>query len=393
MTSEERREARYQRRKAKRLLRRAERCKAIGGLHGAFSYHHTFMAGKKCCNGELWKFSVQNHRAHLFSGTAAKCRAIRKRRYKFAPYNHFPLNERGKLRIVDAPRVCDRQVHKVYAKHVLEPLYFPCMIHNNGASVKGKGLAFSRKRLVKELTDHRRKYGTAGTMILTDGKGFFPNAPHDVIFAAHEKLILDDGLRDFGDAVIRTVPGDRGVPLGVEPSQTEAIFLPSPMDQWMKCQVGLKAYGHYMDDFAMTVPPQEDPRRILSEMRQQAQQIKIILNASKTRVIPFGHNFTFCKGRYHFTGTGHITVKANKKTMPRDRHKIKALRRMIDEGKMGYMDLWASMNGMLAYLEQFDEHRNILRLRRLFFALFGFSCEDINEFRKREGTNIAVRHH
>jgi len=63
---------------------------------------------------------------------------------------------------------------------------------------------------------------------------------------------------------------------------------------------------------------------------------------------------------------------------------------MIDEGKMGYMDLWASMNGMLAYLEQFDEHRNILRLRRLFFALFGFSCEDINEFRKREGANVAV---
>ena len=266
------------------------------------------------------------------------------------------------------------------------------MIYNNGASVEGKGLAFSRKRLVKELTDHRRKYGMGGTMIETDGKGFFPNASHQVIFAYHAKYILDDGLREFGDAVVKTVPRPRGVPLGVEPSQVEAIHLPSLMDQTMKCQLGLHAYGHYMDDFSMVVPPGMNQRHVLSVLRQQADKCEIILNIGKTKVIPFGHNFTFCKGRYHFTKSGQIVIKENRNTVRRDRHKIRAFRRMIDNGEMGYMNLWDSMNGMLAYLEQFDAHNKALHLRRVFYALFGFSCEDINEFRKREGTNVAVHH-
>lgn len=384
MTSEERHEARYQRRKAARYKRRYERCAEIGGLPGAFAYHKLHKAGMKCCCEELWKFSVQQHRAHLFSGTAVKCRRIKNKTYRFSPYNRFPLQERGKLRIIDAPRVGDRQTHKTYNNEVLQKLYFPHMIYNNGASVKGKGLAFSRKVLIQEIAEHFRKYGFSGDMILTDGKGFFPNADHDVIYATHRKYILEDGLREFGDAVIATVPGGKGVPLGVEPSQSEMIEMPSPMDQHLKCQLSLRGHGHYMDDFATLIPPGVDKRFVLREMRAKAEGCKITLNDSKTRVIHFGKNFTYCKARYHITETGRIVVRANKQAVPRDRRKIKAFREKIEDGTMGYMDLWASMNGMMAYLEQFDEHKNVLRLRRLFYALFGFSCEKIENFTERE---------
>lgn len=384
MTSEERHEARYRRRKAARLKRRQERCDAIGGLDGAFAYHKLHKYGRKCCNGELWKFSVQQHRAHLFSGTAVKRRAIMAGGYRFSPYNHFPLRERGKLRMIDAPRVGDRQVHKTYSNEVLLKLYLPVMIYNNGASVKGKGLAFSRKELIRELTEHRQKHGATGTLILTDGKGFFPNGDHETICRNHKRYVLDSGLRDFGDAVVRTIPGPKGMPLGVEPSQAKMIFLPTPMDQYMKSQVGLDAYEHYMDDFVTAVPEEKNPRRVLETMREHAAREKIILNDSKTRVIPFGQDFTFCKARYHITDTGHIVVRANRKAVPHDRKKIKAFLEKLQSGDMDYMDLWASVNGMLAYLEQFDEHKNVLRLRRLFYALFGFSCENIENFRERD---------
>ena len=72
MTSEERREARYQRRRARRQEKRAARCAALGTIDQVFSYRKMFFYGRRCCNGVRWKQSVQNFENHLFSGTARR---------------------------------------------------------------------------------------------------------------------------------------------------------------------------------------------------------------------------------------------------------------------------------------------------------------------------------
>ena len=76
MTSQERREGRYQRRKAKRQERKQARCDALGPINKVFSYRKMFRYGRKCCNGVRWKQSVQNFELHLFSGTAKRRRQI-----------------------------------------------------------------------------------------------------------------------------------------------------------------------------------------------------------------------------------------------------------------------------------------------------------------------------
>ena len=88
--------------------------------------------------------------------------------------------------------------------------------------------------------------------------------------------------------------------------------------------------------------------------------------------------------KYFVTESGHVVKRANKSAVPRDRRKIKALYRKVTAGDMTWEDVWTSVNGMLAYLEQYDEHNNILKLRRLFYAIFGFSCESIENFRERD---------
>ena len=67
MTSQERREARYQRRKAKRQAKREARCAALGPIDKVFSYRKMFFYGR-------WKQSTQNFELHLFSGTARRRR-------------------------------------------------------------------------------------------------------------------------------------------------------------------------------------------------------------------------------------------------------------------------------------------------------------------------------
>lgn len=182
MTNQERHEARFQRRKAKRLEQRQTRSDAIGPIEKVFSYRKMFFYGKKCCNGVRWKQSVQNFENHLFSGTAKRRREIIEGKWKPKKCTHFTLIERGKIRNIDAPHISDRQIQKVLTNEVLVPLYGPSMIYDNGASQKGKGLHWQFRRIKDQLRAHYRQYGREGAVFLLDLKGFFPNAPHGIIY-------------------------------------------------------------------------------------------------------------------------------------------------------------------------------------------------------------------
>lgn len=77
-------------------------------------------------------------------------------------------------------------------------------------------------------------------------------------------------------------------------------------------------------------------------------------------------------------------MHGNKDGMKRARHKIKAFQKKINDGSMSYEDLWTSVNGMLAYFDGYNDHNRVLRLRRLFYSIYGFSAEHIENFRKME---------
>lgn len=377
-----RRRGRRFRREQKRKQKHEERCKELGGAKDVFTYNRLFKAGQDCCKGVRWKQSVQNFEAHLFSRTAVCMRQLKSGNYKFKPYSHFTLCERGKERPIDAPSIQDRQPEKVFTQDVLLPLYQTSMIYNNGASLPGKGFGFALKELKKDLVKHYRKYGREGGILLTDGKKFFPSADHNVIKARHEKLILNTELRDFADRVIDTIQGDVGLPLGVEPSQAEMVALPSALDNYMKCQMRMKGYGHYMDDFYVLIPPGVDWHEIFDAMKRKAAECGITLNRQKTRYVPLAKPFRFCKAKFIITETGKIITRANKKAMPRNRRKLKAFKELYDKGKMTAQDLWCAVNGMIAYLRRYNEYNHIKELCNLFHDLFGWSCWRYKEFMK-----------
>ena len=386
MTSAERHEARYQRRQARREQKKQERSDALGGVAGVFTYNAMFKAGRKCCNGVRWKQSTQNFERHLFSGTASRRRKILNGTWKPDKYVHFPIRERGKERPIDAPRVQDRQVHKVLARNVLLPLYAPDMIFNNCASIPGKGFLLSRKLLVADLVRHFKQYGREGAIITTDFKQFFPSAPHAALYERHAKLIRDGDLRALADGIVATVPGDAGLPLGVEPSQAEMVALPSPVDNFIKCQLGIKGAGHYMDDYYMIVPPDRDPAQILALVIEKAEKLGLRINTAKTHITPLTKPFKFCKAKYTLTETGRVIVNGNRDSASRARRKIKALKEKYDAGEITLEGIVADVQSNFAYFEYFegyDDHGRILKLIRLLHALFGLTLDDVRPKRKK----------
>ena len=295
MTSQERHEARFQRRKAKRLERKQARCDSLGPTNKIFSYRKMFFYGKKCCNGVRWKQSVQNFEGHLFSGTATRRRTVLEQTWKPKSCSHFTLRERGKIRPIDAPHITDRQIHKTLCNEVLIPLYSPSMIYDNGASQKGKGLHWQFKRIKQQLGWHYRRYGREGAVLLLDLKGFFPNASLPTVDEA--KLIGHEIVRRFEAAGIR-------------------------------------------------------------------------VNKRKCKVIPLTKPFRFCKARFTLTETGKIKVNGSRDGVKRARRKLKLFHREFKEGKRSFFDIEQYMECQSAYYRNFNDHGRLLRLRRLYHAIF-----------------------
>lgn len=382
-----RRKGRYLRRQAKRKANLMKRNSAIGGLHEVFGYDDMYQAGKQCCKGVRWKNSTQRFEMHLFSGTARIRKLLLAHKWKPCAYVHFVISERGKTRPIDAPRIQDRQIHKAYTQNALLPIYLPQMIYNNGASLPGKGFEFSKRELKKELRWHYRRYGRGGYIILLDFKQFFPSVSHEEIFKRHRNLILNHDIREVGDNVVKTVPGGYGLPLGVEPSQAEMIAFPSALDNYIKCQLSMKCAGHYMDDYYIIVPPDRDPKEIMRLIIAKAESLKLTISKSKSRIVPLVKPFRYCKAKYRLTDTGRVIVNGNRDGVKRARRKIKAFKNKIERGEMTYEDLWTSVNGILAYFGAYDDHNRVLRLRRLFYSIYGFSPEHIENFRRQGVTN------
>ena len=281
----------------------------------------------------------------------------------------------------------DRQIHKTFTKNVLLPLYLPDMIWNNGASLKGKGFHFSLNLLKKDLRSHYKKYKREGEIILIDFKQFFPSASHDVVLDRHKKLIFNNDLKIIGKKIIKANGVTKGLPLGVEPSQVEMIALPCPLDNFVKCQLSIKGFGHYMDDYYLIVPPDKNAKTILNLFIKKASSLGLTVNLNKTRIVKLTKPFKFCKAKFFLTETGRVVVNGSRDSMKRARKKIKSFKSKIEDKTMSYEDLWTAMNSMDAYFKNYNDHNRILKLRRLFYSLYGFSSENIENFRKRENKN------
>ncbi len=371
MNSEERHEARYQRRRARRQANRQARSVAVGTLAEAFSYHAMFAYGRKCCNGVRWKQSTQNFEWHLFSGTAKRRRKILNGKWKPGKTAHFILHERGKIRPIDAPHINDRQIHKALTKNVLAPLYGPGMIYDNGASQRGKGLHFHYKRLAEQLRWHYRRHGRTGAVFLLDFHHFFPSAPHAAIYERHRHLILNQEIRAIADAVVAAVPGGVGMPLGVEPSQQEMVSLTSSVDNYFKCQLRIHGGGHYMDDYYMILESVERAQQVADLVIRRAEAMGLTVNRSKCKVVSLDKPFRFCKAKFLVTETGRVMIHGCRDGVKRARRKLRAFQQKVATGEMTVKQVEEWLQSQTAYYENFNDHGRVLRLRRLFYAIYG----------------------
>lgn len=367
MTSEERRERRYQRRKAKREAKRKEVL-----LKYTFDYvisaKNLYESAYLAAKGIRWKSSVQRYLMRIVRNVGQTNKRLERGEDIRKGFICFDLVERGKLRHIKSVHFSERVVQKSLCRNALYPIMTRSLIYDNGASQKGKGTKFATDRFVKHLTRHIRRHGREGGVLMIDFSDYFGNVNHDVIREIYERLIDDPKLRDFAFLFVEAF--DRGLGLGSETSQINAVILANRADHYAKEVLRIKGYVRYMDDTILIHEDIEYLKYCLGELRKIYDECGIIVNEKKTKICDLKHGFTYLKTRFYATETGHIIKKPCRESITRERRKLKKQAKLLDQGILTMEDIRCSYQSWRGSMRYRDAHNTVKSMDKLYDDLF-----------------------
>lgn len=334
MTSAERKEIRYQRRKAKREEARKKRSMACEDFEEVFSFRHLYLSGKKCCKGVYWKSSTQRYIGNIIPNIALTARSLNEGNFYHRGFHEFTIMERGKKRYIRSVHITERAVQKCLCDYCIVPIYSSSFIYDNSASLKHRGMDFALRRMICHLQKHYRKHGLAGGILIFDFKSYFDEAPHDPLAAEAKRRLHDDRVRSLHDSFISDF-GPVGLGLGSQISQTNALLLPSPIDHYFKEKLRIKGYARYMDDgYAI----HEDIDFLRTEgmfgLEEMTRKLGLRLNWKKTRVIPLADFYRWLKTKFILTSSGKVILKMNPDSTKIIRRKLRTFHGKWERGEM-----------------------------------------------------------
>lgn len=188
---------------------------------------------------------------------------LRAKSYRPGNYVSFTIHE-PKKRVISAAPFRDRVVHHALC-NLIEPIFESHFIADSYANRVGKGT----HRALDRCQQFARRYPY---VLQCDIRQFFPSLDHQLLRAILSRQLNDpqvlwliDQIIASGQGILREAyemvwfPGDnllaavrpRGLPIGNLTSQFWANCYLTPLDYFIKRQLGCRAYLRYVDDFLL----------------------------------------------------------------------------------------------------------------------------------------------
>lgn len=378
MTSEERREARYQRRKARRTEKKAAQCAMCDNFDWVFSYEHLYHSYRMCRRNVAWKASVQKYMTQAPLNVLQTYTRLMNGKFKTTGFFEFDIMERGKKRHIRSVTISERVVQRCLCDYALVPVLCRTFVYDNGASMKNKGYTFASKRLTQHLHEHYRKHGQDGYILLFDFSKFFDRVSHKLVKGILHKEFSDERLLALTEHFIDAF-GSIGMGLGSQISQILALASANKLDHYIKEVCGIRGYGRYMDDGYLIHPDKAYLQKCLEGIKAICDELEITLNTKKTQIVKLSHGFTYLKIRYYLLPSGKVVKKIYRRSVTKMRHKLKAFQKKVADGIMTYKDVYQSWQSWRAYAANFNAYRTIQRMGDLYNQLFIFTPPPLPE--------------
>lgn len=323
----------------------------------------------KAKRGSDWKPQVQKFEMNYLLELAPMQEDLRDMEYEFLPTTSFTLHERGKTRHITGEQIPDRIVKHSLCDEVLNPTLERYLIFDNGASVEGKGIDFTRQRLLKHLRRYYTEHGSnEGYILPIDFSKYYDNIRHDVLIELIEKYVTDEHARwllrktversqvdvsymDYEeyenclnklfDSLIhqnidkKLLTGEKFMAkhlnIGDQVAQTSGISYRIPLDNYAKIVRSMKYYAGYMDDTYAIHESKEFLEEFLEEYIEIAADMGITVNTRKTRICKLSERWRFLQVQYSLTDTGRVIQKINPKRLTDMRRRMKKVAPKLTE--------------------------------------------------------------
>lgn len=370
MTSEERKEIRYQRRKQKRLDTKNRKIKLYDDFDEVFSYDHLMSAYKMCRKNVRWKSSTQRYIANAPLNIYETYKQLHDGTFKSSGFYEFDLYERGKARHIRSVAISERVVQRCLCDFSLVPMMRRSFIYDNGASLQGKGYSFAVKRIDRHIRWHYRHYGNQGYVLLFDFSSYFDSISHEVLEDLIRTAYTDERIIQLVLHFIGMF-GDVGLGLGSQISQVLALAAANKLDHYIKEELGIHCYGRYMDDGYLIHQDKAYLQECLLKIQKKCEELGLKLNLKKTRIIPVRRDFQWLKIMFRLTESGYIVKRIWHNSVVRMRRKLKKLKRKMEVGVLGLADIRASYESWKSHTKGLNVYKTLCSMNDLYNRLFG----------------------
>lgn len=350
-----------------RRHKKKEALKTYDDFNKVFTYRNLYEAYKKCRKGVAWKASTQKHITQAPLNIYRLYKRLKDGSCRSSGFYEFDITERGKKRHIKSVTIEERIVQRCLCDYALNPMLQRSFIYDNGACQKHKGYTFTINRLTKHLQDHKRKHGQDGYILLYDFTKFFDNISHGLIKEIIDKTFTDPKLKGLIHHFINMF-GDKGLGLGSAISQTLALASANRLDHYIKEILKIRGYGRYMDDGYLIHPSKAYLKTCLEKIKALCKDLGIVLNPKKTQIIKLSHGFTWLKTRFYVRDK--IIKKPDKKSITRQRRKLKKLKALKDQGTITQEDIYTSFQSWRAHASRCNAWHTIKNMEKLYNELF-----------------------
>lgn len=332
------------------------------------TFKELYQGLNKCRRNVMWKDSVAGYSINNLKNTYKLRQSLLKQTYKIDPYQIFRLYEPKEREIV-ATRIKDRQFQRSLCDNVLYPEVTKSFIYDNCACQRGKGVDFALDRLNCHLQRHFRQHGLQGWVLQCDIRHFFAETPHAVAKAAIAKRVSCPAAVKRAGEIIDSFGGDKGIGLGSQVSQITQLAVLDDLDHYIKERLRIKGYIRYMDDFLLIHPDREYLERCLQDITGRLAAIGLELN-KKTHIFPISQGVVFLKWHFYLTATGKVIRRMSRKSICKERRKLRKLKNLLDEGRITMQDVRNNYQSWKANAKRGNTRSLLLKMDEQYQKLF-----------------------
>ena len=304
------------------------------------------------------------------------------------------IRERGKERKITSIKIDYRVPQRMLCDYSLVPILKNTLIFDNGASLPGKGVDFTRKRVKLKLIQATKEFGPCFYILVFDFKSYFDSISHRVIRKILSRHFTDQRIIDITMDIVKSYQfyeimqiedeherekqlddlfNDRlcGICLGSQVSQIIALVFANDLDHYIKDKCGYKYYVRYMDDGIVMAKTKEELEQLFEAMKRIADELELHFSLKKTHIVKSSKGFTFMKVKYHITSNGKIIMRLTHAGIHRMRKRLKKFETKLADGEMTLDDIFNSVQSWYAHSEIAMSYQTKKSMNKLYNELFG----------------------